>query len=300
MPYRRPISPPESTCSEFLECVLANPDPVQFALLVAAASVVLLFLTLAFARIAGARSLLDEERTRIANEAEAFATFARRVADVDVVTAPVTDGGPTTTMAIDAPKPDGGIETVREAYRDTVMSVPHYESEYDESLATNMGLEFGEAVADAVDRGTTLTPQLKETLVEQSRTARRQRMALLRQLGSECEILEEAETTLRPCRRSANRLEEASLEDYSFGDLTAEWRLLGDRLEAAETLLEDRQELVQKRERDTGVRPDDPSFEQYLYDPMDVTYPILSEATSLVERIESARRRVERSLAARS
>lgn len=297
MTFRKPISPPEPTCSDFLECVLANPDPAQLAMLVLAASFVFLFLTLALAHIAGARSLLDEERTRIADEAEAFASFARRVSEVDVSTAPVTDGGPATATAIDAPPPDDGVETVRDAYRDTVMAVPHYEAEYDESLATNMRLEFGADVANAVDRGETLTPQLKGTLIERSRTAQRQRVALLEQLDSEREALEEAESTLRHCRRSADRIEEASLEDCTFDELRAERRLLEDRREAAEALLEDRQETIQTRERETGTRPDGPSFEQYLYEPIDATYPVLSEATSLVERIESARRHVERVLA---
>lgn len=297
MTFRKPISPPEPTCSEFLECALTNPDPVQLALLVGAAGVLLLFLTLALGHIAGARSLLEEERERIADEAEAFASFTRRIAEVDVATARVTDGGPAMTTALEAPQSDGEIQTVKDAYRDTVMSVPHYEAEYDESLRTNMSLEFGDDVANAVDRDETLTPQLKGTLIDRSRTARRQRVVLLGQLDGERDALEDAETSLRHCRRSADRIEDASFEDSSFDELAAEWRLLEDRRQAAEALLEDRQETITHRERETGIRPGGPSFEEYLYDPMDVTYPVLSEATSLVERIEAARRRVENALA---
>lgn len=300
MPFRKPISPPESTCSTFLECVLTNPDPVQLALLAGAAGFVLLFLALAVAQIASARSLLEEERTRVTDEAEAFAAFARRVSDVEIATMPVTDGGPAMTTALEAPPPDDGIETVRDAYRDTVMAVPHYDAEYDETLQTNMRLEFGEDVADAVDRGETLTPQLKGTLIERSRTAQRQRVALVGQLDVESDALDEAETTLRHCRQSADRLEEATLDDCTFDELSAEWRLLEDRRQAAESLLENRQETIQQREQETGARPGGPSFEQYLYDQVDATYPVLSEATSLVERIEAARSRVERALASSS
>lgn len=298
MPYQKPISPPETSCPDVVDCVLANPDPAQLALLVAAASTLLLFLTFAITHIAGARSLLGEERTRITDETEAFAAFASRVAEIDVAAAPVTDGGPVVRTTFDGPQADDGIDAVREAYRDTVMAVPHYEAEYDESLATNMQLEFGEDVANAVDRGETLTPQLKGTLVERSRTARRQRTALLRQLRGESEALDEAETTLRHCHRSADRIEEAALEDASFDDLTAEWRLLEDRRQAAESLLQERQETIKTRsqERDAGG----PSFEEYLYEELDVTHPVLAEATSLVERIQQSRNRVERALASRT
>jgi hypothetical protein len=296
MAYRKPISPPESTCSEFLECALTNPDPVAVVLFVAAASIVLLFVTIALAHVTGARSLLDEERGRIADEAEAFEAFARRVADVDVETTPVADGGPAMTTAMETSQAGDGLEAVRDAYRETVMAVPHYEAEYDESLSTNMSLEFGEDVASAVARGSALTPQLKGTLVERSRTARRQRRALLRQLDGEAEALDEAETTLEHCRRSASRIEDTDLADCSFDELAAEWRLLEDRRVAAEALLEERQETVQERERETGSRPGGPSFEEYLYEPLDATYPVLAETTSLVERIESARSRVERAL----
>lgn len=299
MPFRKPISPPEPSCSEFFQCALANPDPVQIALLVAAVGVLLTFVTLALAHITGARSLLEEERERIADEAEAFASFARQVAGIEVTSTPITDGGPAMTTSIGAPPPDDGIEDIRDAYRETVMSVPHYEAEYDESLTTNMSLEFGDDVADAVGRGAVLTPHLKGTLVERSRTAERQRNALLGQLDAERDALDDSETTLRHCHRSASRIEEAPLESYSYEELTAEWRLLADRREAAEALLEDRQETVQHRDRETGGRSGGPSFEQYLYDPLDVTYPVLAEATSLIDRIDAARGRVERALASR-
>lgn len=306
MAYRKPISPPEPGCSDVLECALADPDPFALVMLAVAAGVVLLAVTVALAHIAGARSLLEEERQRIADEAEAFGAFARRVADVDVARTPATDGGPrgpgipggpTKTAAMRTPGTNEGLDAVRDAYRETVMGVPHYEAEYDESLATNMSLEFGEDVASAIEGGAMLTPQLKETLVERSRTARRQRMELLRQLGSEAEALDDAEKTLRRCRKSADRIEDASLEERTFDDLVAEWRLLEDRQETAEAVLTERQEHVQERDRKTGTRPGGPSFEEYLYERHEVTYPVLAEGSSLVDRLERAKNKVERALA---
>lgn len=300
MVYQKPISPPESTCSNVVECAVTNPDPVALALLVAAAGVVLLVVTLALAHIASARSLLEEERKRVAAEAEAFGAFARRVADVDTASTPVTDGGPTGTTTLSSARPADGLETVREAYRDTVMGVPHYEEEYDEALPTNMRLEFGEDVAEAVDRGPALTPQLRATLVERSRTARSQRLELHRQLAAEAEALEDAQEALERCRNSAARIEAADLDEQTFDDLVAEWRLLTDRQDAAEAVLEGRQETVQTRERENKTRGRGPSFEEYLYEPLETTYPVLSTGTDLIDRLDRARNRVERAIASRS
>lgn len=300
MAYRKPISPPEPTCTQPLECALTNPDPVALVLLVAAAGVVLLFVSIGLAHVTGARSLLDEERARIAAEAEAFGAFARQVANAEVTTTPVTDGGPVVTTTIEAAPSDEALGVVREAYHDTVMAVPHYDEEYDESLATNMRLEFGEDVADAVERGAALTPQLKATLVDRSRTAQHQRGSLLRQLDGEADALDEAEAVLCRCRRSADRLQEAHLGRCSFDELTAEWRLLEDRRAEAEQLLAERQEVLGERGHETGGRPGGPSFEEYLYEPMDVTHPVLAAGIDVVDRLERARSRVERALASRT
>jgi hypothetical protein len=281
--FQKPIDPPKQPCSSVVDCAVTNPDPMALVLLLAAAAVLLLFVAFALAHIKTARSVLEEERERIREEAEAFATFAREVADVEAASRPLADGGPMVRTV--RPPSDDGIEAVKEAYRDTVMSVPHYDAEYDESLSRNMRLEFGDDVAGAVDRG---------------RTAHDQRMSLLDQLDTEAEALDDADGTLEQCRRTADRIADAPLERYAFDELAAEWRLLEDRREAADTLLSDRQETIQERDRENGTRRRGPSFEEYLYDPMDVTHPVLAAGTSVLDRLEEARRQVARALAGRT
>lgn len=297
--FNKPIDPPEQTCSSVVECAVSNPDPMALVILIALAGVVLLGLTFALAHLGTARSLLAEERERLAEEAEAFASFARQVADVEADGRTVTDGGPTRRVAAPTPSNDG-LETVRDAYRDTVMSVSHYEEEYGESLRRNMRLEFGDDVAGAVDRGGTLTPQLRATLVERSRTAHDQRASLLEQLDAEAEALDAAEGTLERCERTADRIADAPLEDCDYDELAAEWRLLDDRKAEATALLADRQETIQERDRRAGTPRDGPRFEEYLYGPLPVTHPVLAAGTSVVDRLEAARSRVERSLASRT
>lgn len=297
MAYRKPISPPEPSCSTAVECAVTNPDPMALVALLAATGVFLLFLTLALAHIGTARSLLEQEQTRIADEAAAFGAFARRVSAVDPDTRPVADGGPTASTSLETAPGDDGLAAVREAYRETVMAVPHYDDEYDESLSANMSLEFGDDVAGAVENGAPLTPRLKATLVERSRAARRQRTSLLRQFEDEADALEDAEETLVQSRRTADRIREADLGQCSFDELAAEWRLVGDRLDETESLLQQRQHVLRDRERDTGTRPGGPSFEEYVYGPMAVTHPVLAAGTEVADQLGHARERLERALA---
>jgi hypothetical protein len=297
MAYRKPISPPEPSCSSAVECAVTNPDPMALVALLAATGVFLLFVTLALAHIDTARSLLEQERTRIADEAAAFDAFARRISAVEPATRPVADGGPTVSTSLETVPGDDSLAAVREAYRETVMSVPHYDNEYDESLSTNMSLEFGDDVAGAVENGAPLTPQLKATLVERSRTARRQRASLLRQFEDEAEALDDVEETLVHCRRTAERIRAADLQQCSFDELAAEWRLVEDRVAEAETLLHQRQHTLQDRGRDTGTRPGAPTFEEYVYGPMDVTHPVLAAGAEVADQLGRARERLERALA---
>lgn len=298
MVHRQP-SPPEAVCTGF-ECLLA--EPLALFLFAAGTGVFVLLLALAIAHLTDARDILAEERSRIRDEAEAFASFADRIAEIDVSTAGAATAtkAPGATTVLDAATTGGDLARVRDAYDETVMSVPHYEDEYREPLAMNMGIEFGEDVASAVQGCTGLTPQLKRTLVERSRTAHDQRVTLLGQLEGEAEALDDAERELAKVRRSARRVEDASLEQYGFHQLTAEWHLLSDRKRECEAVLTERQESIRARDRETRRVNSGPTFEEYLYDPLEVTYPVLDAGTELLERVRDARERVENVLATRA
>ena len=297
MVHRQP-PPPEAVCTGF-ECLLA--EPLALFLFAAGTGVFALLLALAVAHLADARDVLAEERSRIRAEARAFATFADRLTEVEVSATGAVTKAPGTATVLDTTATTGtDLTKVKDVYRETVMSVPHYEEEYREPLPMNMGIEFGEDVASAVQGNTGLTPQLKHTLVERSRTARDQRMTLLRQLEGETEALDDAERELAKARRSARRVEQAPLEEYSFDQLTAEWHLLSDRERECKTVLTERQESIRERDRETRRVNSGPTFEEYLYDPLEVTYPVLDAGTDLLERVRAVRTRVENVLATRA
>lgn len=245
-----------------------------------------------------AREACEEERTRTRAEANAFERFARRVADVDVAptqahhagigSVPLTRSGDARSRA----GADGNLQAVREAYRETVMDVPHYEEEYGESMQTNMAAEFDPDLAAAVCEGSGFTPQLQQTLIEHSKRARDRRETFLEALETESEALTEARDELTDIDDELARMNEQPLSARSFDELADAWERLGRLHDRCQRLIEGRQATLRKREV-VGQRSLSPGeLCPYVYQTQPVTHPILAEGVRVAEVITSARRRV--------
>jgi Asp-tRNA(Asn)/Glu-tRNA(Gln) amidotransferase C subunit len=270
-----------SDCSELVACLTA--DAVALAV---GTAVVFLVLVATVAHVRSARRITDEERQRVRSEAEALAAFASEVSELEPRPAPggrETAGATTMVETVSS----GSLEEVADAYRGTVMDVPHYEAEYGETLARNMAQEFGDDVAGAVVAGRALTPQLKETLLKRSGRAHRLRLALLEHLEAESEELADLAETFERIVNSVERIEDEDLDDASFEALVGEWYLLEDREQESQEIVERRQETVHSRRSIAKHLPDTPTLEEYLYEPMDVTHPVLSDATDLLDRLRT-------------
>jgi type II secretory pathway pseudopilin PulG len=188
----------EEMCTAALGC--AQTDLLGQLLLLVVFGLVTVFVLAAAQQVREARSELSQERSRTATEREAFAQFARRVTGVEPSTSTYqlasTDGAVSATAVAMPPPSDGRLEAVREAYRQTVMSMRHYDEEYGEPMARHLREEFGEEVATAVADGDQLTPELKAVLVERAREAARDRERLIHRLDHEADALEAADDEL--------------------------------------------------------------------------------------------------------
>jgi polyhydroxyalkanoate synthesis regulator phasin len=183
------------------------------------------------------------------------------------------------------------LQTVREAYTETVMSVPHYEREYGESLQANMAAELGTEVARQVVDGQQLTPMLYETLVaagERGVTERKEFVELLREeqrslttVQSKLDEVESQAAEIRGAIEDGTR--EASLSDCD------------DELTVLETtcsdLAEDRQQLLHRRSaaRLSGI--DGESLVRFLYIDCEATCPALADIADCIETIRAHRKR---------
>lgn len=284
----------DEICTAALGC--AQSDVVEQTVVLVVTGLIAVVILAAVQHVSAARAQVAEERSRTATEQQAFARFARQVAGVDptrpsVQLAPA-DGVVTTAAAVGGPPtPDHGLDLVRSAYEETVMSMNHYVEEYDEPLVRNMGHEFGEEVATAVADGGQLTPPLKQALLARAREAAHDRERLMTQLDRESESLDDAHGQLTSLAAAVDEAETRSLDALSFPQLTDEWHRLGEFESRISRLLARRQEAL-KSNAVTGDHVRRPSLNEYLYGPLDTTFPVLADGAALGERLRATRGQV--------
>jgi len=264
----------------------------------------------ALKHISEAKSVLAEERKRTTDERDALAAFRRRVSALEAAK-PVSTGGDVAALgagggtpggdtvapggAVEASTrpPDGQLDRLVEAYRETVMSVPHYEEEYDEPIEVNMTAELGEEVATAVFDGGTFTPQLKHAVVQQSEEGRTRREELLDVIDREEDCLSRGGEELRDIDAALDARRPGHPGEFhrlSFDELSARWDELGEIEERCEDLIENRQPSPASDRWTRGNS--DVSFREYAYQTLPTTHPVLSDATRLLDRIQETRRNV--------
>lgn len=247
---------------------------------------------LAFAYVRDAREICNTERENARAEYDSFQQFEDRTSALDTGGTTLSTTGATQSIAGTAH--DSRLDRVRDAYRDTVMDVPHYDAEYGDSLPESMAEEFGTDVAAAVCRGDTLSPQLQRTLVARSDNAAARREELDDAIETELNALEQAASDLERLERERRNLVEHVDDARRFDAAADVWQRLGDIDARVEDVVSDRQEQL----RDPPMKAHDglPSFHEYLYDQLETTYPILAAATELVECIREDRKRMMRTL----
>ncbi|WP_418281990.1 DUF7260 family protein [Halorubrum sp. DTA98] len=263
----------------------------------------------AFAYVRDAKECCREERRRVVDERDAFEEFADRIETLDPTPMDAT------TAAIDGPvvgvqrgsgfatPGDVRLRRVVDAYTETVVSLPHYREEYDETVAESLAAELGPDATSTVLRGGTLSPELQSTIVARSRRAVSSRESLADAIDAELDELDHAEARLTEIDRSRNRLSE-HLDGVPTATKTGARIDVWERLEGLESACDDAVENRQQHVRDPpmsidiGSGDDSPTFYEYLYAPLEeVTYPVLAEFSELADRIRADRDRLARRIA---
>lgn len=288
----------EEACRTTLACT--STDPAFHLLIALVTGLLTLAVVASVLHLRDALTLVDEERSHTAAERDALENFAREVAALDPTAEPAAQsvsasGAPVMTQArtIPAePPPNGDLDTVASAYRNTLMAVPHYADEYDESLAENMAAEFGQELAAAVVDGSQLTPGLQTALINQSQEAKERRDRLIHALDRETDELEDAHDSLSSMNGATEELTSWLDSHRSFDELSQAWESLHRLEQDCSRLLTHRQERLQTGILSGHSRKNAPSLQEYLYGSLPVSYPVLAEGTALADRIQTAQRHV--------
>lgn len=254
-------------------------------------------------RLAAARRVLRRERRRTVDEREAFDAFVATVREIPVeperprrrpgvrgLAAGPAAGGTTGPAAA-----SGGVATVRRAYERTVMAVPHYREEYDDTLAESLEVEFGPELAAGLAGHDRLTPRLKRAVLDGADASRTERERFVEALDTEADSVRASEDRLVAVLDELGTLADEPTPD--FGAQDAVRARLGVLAERCDAVADDRQatlrELRDRFDAPVGV----PDLPRYLYTDLDATYPVLVAVAEVGERATRLRRRVEREIA---
>lgn len=244
-----------------------------------------------------ALTIVDRERRFVRDERAAFDRFRTRLSDIEPTAVEATDASAgvgaaaaTVVSARSDPSPGRPLRAVQEAYRETVMAVPHYETEYGDTLRANLTTEFSTEVASQVTDGTRLTPPLHRALVVGSESASEDRAQFQRSLERERDSLREVQPELVEVRRRV-----AGIEQSINRAPTETLSRLDGRLAALEAtcgdLANERQRLVHGRSGVSLSGVTGTSLMSFLYGDCKRRCPALSAIAGCLDRIRDARER---------
>ena len=304
IPHEASLQPECTSLSCELSAIATEPGVVTAVVFAG------LLVFVAFAYLRDAETACRQERRRVMDEHDAFEEFADRIAALDPCQMDATDrpaAGPTVEThrpgtARGAGTGDVRLRQVLDTYRNTVMSLPHYTEEYDESVTESIAAELGPDTTVSLASNGTLSPGLQSALVDRSRQAARARRSLADAIEAEVDALSDAETTLSGIERQRSRLND-HLDGVSHGaraDASIDvWRRLNELERECDAVATERQDTL----RDPPVSPDrssgtDTAFHEYLYAPIEGTkHPVLATVASVGDRIREDRARVARQIA---
>lgn len=282
----------EEFCRSGLTCQLGGVVSDLWVLIVVGLAIGTVIASVAYLK--SARSELEEDQSRTASERDAFMEFGRRVSDLPAeVTEPAGIPAGGTASAIGTTQgSDTAMDKVQQAYRETVMAVPHYEEEYGESLRENMTIEFGEDFAASVGAGSQFTPVVQQVLVAKTREATVERSRLIKAHRREDESLAKAEDTFSKLQSTLMRYHPDKLRQASYQTLIERWDELDSLENQCSDAVDARQRRLQTEPIDQGGPTNAPAFVEYLYGALDVDYPVLATGASFLEQIRTSRQTI--------
>ncbi|SFH47815.1 hypothetical protein SAMN04488066_10577 [Halorubrum aquaticum] len=259
--------------------------------------------------LCAARDALRVERRRTVDEREAFEAFRSRVRGISAEATATTGAGPAAeagTVTAAAPDPSRlrgttgttgpGLVAIRNAYEETVMSVPHYDEEYNDTYERSLAEEFGPELALALTREPTLHERYRSSLLAKTTEAIRRRDELVGIVESESSSVSRAREDLSPIVEEVETVSRREFEAERFGALDAYRARLNVLAGTCDEIAARRQEERIDGERSANVAGIVSDVQAYLYRELPVTYPVLAAVAAVGGRIESVRLDVERAM----
>lgn len=237
-------------------------------------------------RIPKAIEAVREERQRTEVERDAFERFAIEVRNLNAADTPALDRNEP-LLRDHTPAVVDSTGTVRALYRETIMSIEHYEKEYDEPMYTNITAELGPDFETALSSNGTLNKPLQEALVRRGYSVAQARKDFFNRVNSEHQSLTDAKEQLGNVTETVEQMQ--SQEFGTRSPVNVENAV--EELQAAErgcrSIIDSRQSEYVNTHKEDGL-----SFREYLYQQFEWAHPVIGDALDLVRDIRDAEERI--------
>jgi hypothetical protein len=230
-----------------------------------------------------AAAALDREYRRTKAELEALESFIDEVGSLSPTSSSVTAAASRMQLR---PSQPGGLDAVREAYRSTMMTVPHYEEEYDESYAEHVRHELGPDVATLLTSGQVFERHHKQVVIAAANDARARRGQLLTELDRERDSLADLREPVCGVAADVARLESITLAEQPAEMLDGYHTRLGVLDSRCHDLIDRRQSALVSQRRSMSLSLGGPDIATCVYSDLETDYPVVATLTELLDRIE--------------
>jgi len=242
-------------------------------------------------RISFAQDELSKEYCRITDEIKAFERFIDRLESI--VTPFDKLSSPRGMSALRKQPTGSGTTELREAYEATVMAVPHFSEDYDESFYENLTAEFGPELAAMIRQADHIDERCRSAIESLSSTAIQERENLVETIQAEEEAIETYSSKLLDIAVEIDSLSTTEFATADFGGLEAYWTRLQTLEKRCDTIADDRQRTIKSHDRAVGTLNSKASFNRYLYQDLPEVYPILGSIGILGIRLTTTQSEIE-------
>lgn len=245
----------------------------------------MLLINSAMDKISSAYEALTIEHRRVQEEIEAFEKFYKLVEDVSP---DQNYKNELDKICIVEDTTQNGIEKIRIMYEGTVMSVSHYDDEYDDTYSSSIIEEFGHDIAVALIKSREFDQVHKSTLLNGIKSSIHERRELKTAVESEQESIKSARDRIKDI---ANTLENIrKRRSYVSGDQNVDdhTNKIEDLYTQCDRTASIRFEDIQQIGESMQLDADDEDLYSYLYQDASFKYPILATIGEIGMKIERA------------
>lgn len=242
-------------------------------------------MTTGIRRLKRAVTCVDDERSILQSERAAFRELREFVRSTQPVS--MSHGGAPTARTVVQSR--GSTAEFVDVYRETVMEVDHYESQYGEPVEENMAMELGAETATAIQANTELNPLLHRKLQVAIDESIQQRSRLLDVLDGERTSLRRVLEDYQTIDRRIGEIPDCRADVAPFEELERHWNRLSDLEDCCEQSIRSRQQRIAERQTSALDLDNHVTFHDYLYGTLDSRFPVLETGLELLDRIDRRR-----------